>query len=105
MGTFLRHGLISESTVMDLYARLIRYYWKVLSPAIAIMRRQRGDGQYSEFEYLALRANAWLERNAKGTFPRGLARPPLPDPWREIDETPALSGIAVKGIVSGSIHR
>jgi hypothetical protein len=100
MGTFLKHGLITESTLMDLYARLIRYYWKVLSPAIAIMRRKRGDGQYSEFEYLALRANVWLERHAKGTFPRGLARPPLPDPWRELDEAPAVDGIAIKGVVT-----
>lgn len=101
MGTFLKHGLITEATVMDLYARLIRYYWKALSPAVAIMRRRRGDGQYSEFEYLALRANAWLERHVNGTFPRGLARPPLPDPWRELDEEPPdLRGIAVKGIVT-----
>jgi hypothetical protein len=100
MGTFLKHGLITESTLMDLYARLIRYYWKVLSPAIAIMRRKRGDGQYSEFEYLALRANVWLERHVKGTFPRGLKRSPLPDPWREIDERPEPGGIAVKGVIT-----
>jgi hypothetical protein len=86
MGTFLKHGLISEATVMDLFARLIRYYWKALMPVVAIMRRRRGLGQYSEFEYLALRANAWLERNHHGTFPRGVSRPPLPDPWAAIDE-------------------
>lgn len=100
MGTFLKHGLITEATVMDLYARLIRYYWKALSPAIAIMRRKRGDGQYSEFEFLALRANVWLERHAQGTLPRRLARSPLPDPWRELDEAPQLGGIALKGIVT-----
>lgn len=100
MGTFLKHGLITEATVMDLYARLIRYYWKVLSPAIAIMRRKRGDGQYSEFEYLALRANAWLERHVQGTLPRRVARSPLPDPWREFDEVRQPHGIALKGVIT-----
>lgn len=85
MGTFLKHGLITESTLMDLYARLIRYYWKELAPAIAVMRRKRGNGQYSEFEYLAIRASDWLERHGHGALPRGTRRAPLADPWRETD--------------------
>lgn len=100
MGTFLKHGLITEHTLMELYARLVRYYWKELAPAIAIMRRKRGDGQYSEFEYLALRANAWLERHAQGAFPRGMVRSPLPDPWRESDLQRAESAFALKNIVT-----
>ncbi|HET9095484.1 MAG TPA: hypothetical protein VFN37_02385 [Candidatus Baltobacteraceae bacterium] len=100
MGTFLKHGLIGESTLMDLYARLVRYYWNALAPAVAIMRRKRGDGQYSEFEYLALRAAAWLERNSQGVFPRNVERAPLADPWRESDEKRAEGSFALKGIVS-----
>lgn len=83
MGTFLKHGLITESTLMDLYARLIRYYWRALSPAIAVMRRSRGQGQYSDFEFLALRAQAWLQRNDSGVMPHASTRGELPDPWRE----------------------
>jgi hypothetical protein len=86
IGTVLKHGLITEATFMDLFARLIRYYWKALAPVVAIMRRTRGPGQYDEFEYLALRAIAWLERNPEGVFPRGMLRTPLPDPWKEADE-------------------
>lgn len=85
MGTVLKHGLISEDTFMDLFARLIRYYWRALSPVVAIMRRSRGPGQYDEFEYLALRANAWLEAHPQGMFPRNLERPPIEDPWLEYD--------------------
>jgi hypothetical protein len=99
MGTFLKHGLISESTLMDLYARLVRYYWTALAPAVAIMRRKRGDGQYSEFEYLALRANVWLAQYNGGAFPRGTARPALPDPWRSIDEGLEKRGFSVTGVV------
>lgn len=100
MGTFLKHGLITESTLMDLYARLIRYYWKALAPAIAIMRRKRGDGQYSEFEFLALRAAAWLEHHSQGAFPRGMTRSPLPDPWREPDLDRHGEAFALKDIVT-----
>lgn len=99
MGTFLKHGLISESTLMDLYARLVRYYWTQLSPVVAIMRRKRGEGQYSEFEYLALRANVWLAQYTHGAFPRGTVRPPLPDPWRSIDDGLDRRGFTVKGVV------
>lgn len=100
MGTFLKHGLIGESTLMDLYARLVRYYWNALAPAIAIMRRKRGDGQYSEFEFLALRATVWLEEHEDGVFPRAMKRTPLGDPWREIDERRESGVVALKGIVT-----
>ena len=100
MGTFLKHGLISESTVMDLYARLVRYYWNALAPAIAIMRRKRGDGQYSEFEYLALRANAWLEHHTDGVLPHSVERSPLPDPWKETDAQREERSFALKGVVT-----
>lgn len=99
MGTFLKHGLISESTLMDLYARLVRYYWTALAPAVAVMRRKRGDGQYSEFEYLALRANGWLAQNAGGAFPRKTVRPVLPDPWRALDDGLEQRSFAVTGVV------
>lgn len=100
MGTFLKHGLVSEATLMDLYARLIRYYWMALAPAVAVMRRKRGDGQYSEFEYLAFHANTWLERNSAGTFIRDIPRVPLPDPWRELDEQREKAPLSVRGIVT-----
>lgn len=85
MGTFLKHGLISESTVMDLYARLVRFYWNALSPAIAVMRRRRGSGQYSQFEYLAMRAARWLDRHSDGVVPKNVVRTGVTDPWRERD--------------------
>jgi hypothetical protein len=89
MGTLVKRGLVSEDTFMDLFARLIVHVWRQAEPAIAIMRRRRGDAQYHDFEYLALRAAAWLRSNPQGTFPRSFARAPLSDPWREIDRKEA----------------
>lgn len=90
MGTLVKRGYVAEDTFMDLFARLIAFCWRHASPAIAIMRRTRGETQYHDFEYLALRAAAWLRRNPQGMFPRALARTPLPDPWREIDRAEAV---------------
>lgn len=85
MGTLVKRGLVSEDTFMDLFGRLIVHCWKRVSPAIAIMRRKRGQVQYHDFEYLAVRAQAWLERNPHGTSPKAFARATLPDPWKPVD--------------------
>lgn len=85
LGTLVKHRLVSETTFMDLFARLIVYCWKHVAPAVAVMRRSRGDFQYHDFEYLALRAHAWLERNPHGVFPGSGLRTALPDPWRDAD--------------------
>jgi hypothetical protein len=85
MGTLVKRGLVSEDTFMDLFARLIVHCWKQVSPAIAVMRRKRGQAQYHDFEYLATRARAWLARNPHGMSPKTFDRTPISDPWREAD--------------------
>ncbi len=85
MGTLVKRGLVSEDTFMDLFAKLIVHCWKQVSPAIAIMRRQRGPAQYHDFEYLAMRAAGWLDRNPHGVSPHAFARTPLADYWLETD--------------------
>ncbi len=90
MGTLVARGYVSEDAFMDLFARLIVFCWRQVAPAIAIMRRTRGQGQYHDFEYLAARAAAWLKRNPDGTFPLSFAREPLPDRWLESDRRQAV---------------
>lgn len=89
MGTLVKRGLVSEDPFMDLFARLIVHCWRQLSPAIAIMRRMRGDAQYHDFEYLAVRAQGWLERHPTGAFPRAHTREALIDRWRDADRQEA----------------
>ena len=83
MGTLLKNGLVSERTFMDLFGRLIVYYWSELVPVVALMRRKRGATQYHDFEYIACRARAWLERFPSGTFPANMKRENLTDPFIE----------------------
>ncbi|HEV3155103.1 MAG TPA: hypothetical protein VGZ02_14940 [Candidatus Baltobacteraceae bacterium] len=85
IGTLVKHRLVSQDAFMDLFARLIVYCWKKLSPAIAVMRRSRGDFQYHDFELLTVQAEDWLSRNPHGMIPRTARRIALEDPWRERD--------------------
>jgi hypothetical protein len=96
MGALLKNNLVDESAFMDLFSRLAVQYWEILSPVVAIMRRRRGDGQYHNFEYLAIRARRWLSTHPAGHFPKGMARIPLLDSYLETDE-PQESG----GLISG----
>ncbi len=94
MGTLVKRGLVSEDTFMDLFARLIAHCWRQIAPAVAIMRRTRGQSQYHDFEYLAQRAAAWLERNPEGMSPRDFVRVPIPDRWRDQDGLAASDAAA-----------
>ena len=85
IGALLKHRLVTEDTFMDLFARLIVFCWKRLSPVVAVMRRSRGNYQYHDFEYLAVRAAAWLKRNPHGIFPNAASREHVHDPWLDVD--------------------
>lgn len=85
MGAVLKNGLVDENAFMDLFSRLAVQHWEALAPAIAILRRRRGGGQNLNFEYLAIRARAWLERYPEGAVPKGTARIPLRDAWSAED--------------------
>lgn len=86
IGALLKHDLVDETAFMDLFARLAVQYWEILTPVIALVRRRRGDGQYHNFEYLAIKARSWLSRHPAGQFPQGMPRIPIVDPWLEEDE-------------------
>lgn len=91
MGTLVKNQLVTEDAFMDMFSRLVVAYWEHLEPAIAVMRRRRSDVQYHDFEFLAMRARAWLAAHPHGTFPSGVKREPLRDPWAAEDKrvTPA----------------
>ncbi|GAC1545983.1 MAG: hypothetical protein NVS3B16_16060 [Vulcanimicrobiaceae bacterium] len=85
VGTLVKHRLVDERTFLDLFARLVTYYWARLEPVVALLRRGRGAGQYENFEYLALLAERWRTKHPDGDFPAHVPRRPLADPWRGID--------------------
>ncbi len=98
VGTLLKNNLVDESAWMDLFARLTIAYWNALEPVIAIMRRRRGDWQFANFEYMAVRAREWLHRHPHGTYPRGTPRVSVTDRWLAQDK-PANGRAAGVGVL------
>jgi hypothetical protein len=86
VGTLLKNNLVDENAWMDLFARLVVAYWNRLDQVVAIMRRQRGDSQYANFEYMAVRAREWLQKHPAGDFPGRTPRAVITDKWLEQDQ-------------------
>lgn len=81
IGAVLKNHLVDENAFMDLFSRLAAQHWETLAPVISILRRRRGRGQNINFEYLAVRARAWLARYPEGDVPKGIERISLRDEW------------------------
>jgi len=86
MGTLVKNGIVPADAFLDQFGRIVNQYWKLLAPVIAILRRNRGDEQYQNFEYLASLARDWHVKHPRGVFPRGIARMPVEDVWLAQDE-------------------
>ena len=86
VGTLLKNNLVDENAWMDLFARFVVAYWNHLDQVVAIMRRKRGDSQYANFEYMAVRAREWLRRHPSGDYPRRTGREKIVDRWLEKDQ-------------------
>ena len=85
VGTLVKNRLIDERTFLDLFSRLVTYYWGRLEGTIALLRRERGPGQYENFEYLAMLALAWRDRHPNGAYPPRAKRLQIADVWKEPD--------------------
>lgn len=84
-GALVRAGFIHEELFLDSFGRLVTYFWKLLVPLVAVLRRTRGPGQYASFEYLAARAAARTTGTRVRRYPRGAARLAVADPWLDDD--------------------
>lgn len=85
MGTLVKNQIVDPNVFLDHFARLINMYWKMLSPVVAILRRNRGELQYQNFEYLAALAQNWIAHHPKGHFPKGVHHMQPQDVWLEAD--------------------
>jgi hypothetical protein len=79
--------VIDEAIFLELFNRLVTYYWTKLSPVIAILRRLRGPTEYENFEFLAQQAATWQTQHPNGKYPKALARMPLADRYAAVDAT------------------
>jgi hypothetical protein len=89
MGTLVKNQIVDPDVFLDHFSRLINQYWKMLSPVIAILRRNRGDLQYQNFEYLAALATNWVSQHPRGVYPEKVPHMHLQDVWLEADQNKA----------------
>jgi hypothetical protein len=81
LGVFIMHGLLRESAFLEMGADMVATNWDTIWPAIAIMRRKRGDALFIGFEYLADRGRRWSSLYPTGCGSKHWKRQKLADPW------------------------
>ena len=73
VGSLVRNGLIPERAFMDIYSGRVADAWNLMEPATAVSRL-RSSGIWTNFEYLAVRADVYLRKFPEGIYPRGVPR-------------------------------
>ena len=90
IGTLLKHGLLSETTFLDVICpEVVMQDWRRLEPVVAIVRRDRGASRYMNFEYLTARCQALDAKHPEGIYPKRTPRLAVSDPWLAEDGVPA----------------
>lgn len=98
VGSYLKHGLLDETVIMDVSSSSCNIAWHLLEPVITRMRRTRSNALYENFEYMAARGVLFERAHPHGCYPRGTPRlaelggavafgRPLNSPAETADET------------------
>ena len=82
MGLFVRTGMMDRRIACELWNGIVLDAWSNLRPLTAELRKQRGDGIWVNFEYMAVLADDFERRFPDGGYPRGVRRMPLDEPAR-----------------------
>jgi hypothetical protein len=79
----VKHGIVDRNLACDLFYYPVVMCWDTLASYIASSRSIVGYRMWEDFEYLALLCKNFRSRFPHGTYPRGAAALPLPEPWAE----------------------
>ena len=87
VGSLVRHGLIPEASVLDVYRGRVVRAWETMESIIAVRRRNGDNRIFENFEYLYMRAKLEQNRlaNSKTKFPHGTPRATVRDRWAADD--------------------
>jgi hypothetical protein len=85
-GMLVRRKLMDERLIFEhgTGATAVVIGWHKLEDVVAIRRRHAPDA-YRNFEYLTVRAQAWLARHPHGTYAASEPRLPVTDRWAADD--------------------
>ena len=84
MGMLVKAGFVQRQPVLEMWAPNISAQWSELKPYIAIARR-RESAVSEHFEYLAVLSEDFISSHPSGTYPPGVRRAQVHDPWLEED--------------------
>ena len=73
IGSFVRSGLIDEKIYLQTDWYNVNLYWDLLKTGIAIGRQNRPH-ICENFEWLAARAQKWVDEHPQGDYPRSERR-------------------------------
>jgi hypothetical protein len=79
----VKHGIVDRDLACDLFYYPVVMCWDTLASYIASSRAVAGYRIWEDFEYLTLLCKRFRVRFPHGTYPRGVAALPLPEPWVE----------------------
>lgn len=89
LGTYVKHGIVSERVVFDLWSAVFIDNWDRLAPAIVVMRRSSGPAFMENFELLACLAKRARHQTR---YPKHLPRIAPEDRWLAQDRAAARNG-------------
>jgi len=90
LGILVKRGIVDKEMFLDRYAWVILANWKKLERPLAFSREAAAtDLIWENFEYLAVLAEDWIMGHARGTYPQGVRRMQLTNPWPIV--TPATA--------------
>jgi Domain of unknown function (DUF4760) len=82
LGILVKRGVVDKDMLLDAYAWVILANWKKMEPGLALSREVTGSNAiWENFEYLAVISEDWVKEHAGGTYPRGIRRMRLTNPW------------------------
>jgi hypothetical protein len=79
----VKHRMVDRDLACDLFYLPVVMTWDTLAPFIASCRAATGYRMWEDFEYLTLLCKDFRTRFPHGTYPKGAAPLPLPEPWPE----------------------
>ncbi len=82
LGILVRNGIVEQNLFIERYASVIDDGWNALETFTAFSRAVRGtNAGWENFEYLAVLSQDWIKRHPQGTYPKGVRRIQLQNPW------------------------
>jgi hypothetical protein len=86
VGSLVKHNLIPEEALLDVYSGRAIQAWKIIEPIVPLVRKRGGRGVWENFEFLFVRANEWVKHHPEGVYPKGVPRVNISTTWPEVAE-------------------